>query len=117
MLSAEPFEPSALAEASKHTAVKEQRLLHGAVTALYPVLCFQPRVRDLFINLLLAIGETSERYIKFVKEDAVSKLPNDNNQVLTATVEDMAPDGATKVYDPFEFTKRWLEEPASVERF
>lgn len=116
-LAAEPFDQSALAAASKGENVKSQRLLHGAVAALYPVLCSQPRVRDLFTNLLLAICETNERYLAFVKADAVEKLPAAGDQLLVATVEEMAANGETKVYHPVEYTKRWLDVAASVERF
>lgn len=116
-LAAEPFEQSALAEASRSTVVKDQRLLHGAVTALYPVLCSQPRVRDLLVNLLLAICETNQRYLDFVNADAAKKLPVVDGQVMAATAEEMAANGTTKAYHPFEYTKRWLEVPASVERF
>lgn len=84
-------------------------MLYGAVAALYPVLCSQPRVCDLFINLLLAICETSERYMAFVKAEAMEKLPAAGDQVLVATAEEMAANGETKTYHPFQYTLRWLD--------
>lgn len=95
-LAAEPFEPRALLAARRSAAVTNQRLLHGAIMALYPVLCSQPRVRDIFTNLLLAICEKNERYLKFVNDDAVDKLPTAGGLVLAASVEEMAANGATK---------------------
>lgn len=54
-LAAGPFQPSDLAAASRCPAVTNQRLLRSNVTAIYPVLCSQPRVCNIFTNLLLAI--------------------------------------------------------------
>lgn len=105
-MSAETFKQSSLDAAGRSDAVKTQRLLHGAVLTIYPVLCSQPRVRELLRNVLLEICETNERYLRFVIDDVVEQLPGANGQVLAASVEDMAVNCALKAYHPLEYTKR-----------
>lgn len=69
-LRAEPFVAADVQAAMRLREVQDQRLLHGEVGALYPVLRSQQRVRDVFVNLLLAICETNVRYEAFVAADA-----------------------------------------------
>lgn len=117
-LVADKFDKRALQLAINLPQVKELRLLHGAVSALFPVLCTQPRVRDIFSNLLLALCETIQRYLKFVDDDAAACLMSTSDgRVLCATAEEMAAADPSASFHPIEYAKEWLEKPASVERF
>lgn len=117
-LSADPFVPSALQEAMRIKLVEDMRLLHGAVGALYPVMCAQPRVRDVFVNLLVALCETNERYEGFVAADTDTSLERCvDGQVVITCAERMAAADESGAFHPLECAKSWLEPPASAERF
>lgn len=60
------------------------------------VVSARARVREILTNFLLAICEKNERYLKFMNDDAVDKLPAAGGLVLAASVEEMATNGATK---------------------
>lgn len=117
-LSADPFVPSALHEVMRIKLVKDMRLLHGAVGALYPVMCAQARVRDVFFNLLVALCETNERYEGFVAADTDTSLERCvDGQVVITCAERMAAADESVAFHPLECAKSWLEPPASAERF
>lgn len=59
----------------------------------------------------------NERDLDFLKADAVQKLCGADGHVLVASSEEMGTAGAIKVFHPVEYTKRWLEVPASEELF
>jgi len=118
VLSADPFEAEDLRTVLKHNAVKELRLLRGAVLSLYPALCQQPRVRVLLRNLLLAIIETSQRYSSFVSEDAKQKSSIDaDGTMVFPTREDMAVLPTTASVHPEHFTHGWLRMTETWEQF
>lgn len=117
-LVARPFDQYALEKATRHHQVRGQRLLYGAISALYPALCTQPRVRDILVNVLCALCETNERYEAFVRDDAVQALTSSTDgRLKVATAEEMAAADPTATFHPVEYTKSWLEVPASVERY
>eukprot|EP00168_Porphyra_purpurea_P009753 TRINITY_DN2392_c0_g1_i7.p1 TRINITY_DN2392_c0_g1~~TRINITY_DN2392_c0_g1_i7.p1 ORF type:complete len:541 (+),score=79.17 TRINITY_DN2392_c0_g1_i7:2286-3908(+) len=117
-LSAEPFVVADLQAALKHPAVVELRILRGAVLSLYPAVSRQPRVRQDFCNWLLALCETSERYVSFVEKDVEQKVAKDENgNLLISTREQMAAAPVTRAFHPHEYTRRWLRMTETWEQF
>jgi len=116
-LAAEPFRRAKLQRAVRSAAVKELRLLHGALVSLYPALCTQPRVRVVMINLLTAVCATHERYREFVDQNALDELPRDErNEIVMATREEMAA-APNATFHPAEFTAAYFSGDVSWDTF
>ncbi|OSX73408.1 hypothetical protein BU14_0350s0001 [Porphyra umbilicalis] len=117
-LRAEPFSRAGLQAAVRHVAVKELRLLHGAVVTLYPSLCTQPRVRVVLLNVLLAMCVTDRRYQDFVDKHAAAEIPRDERgNLVMATREQMAAAPAGAMFHPKEFEAAYPECGSTWEKF
>ena len=119
-LRADPSTRAALQGTLRKTPVKELRLLHCALVALYPSLCTQPRGRVVALNDLLALCSTDLRYQYFVDNHADKELPRDDHgRVVMATRKEMADAPYGIVFHPQEFSAAYLEmdEEMSWETF
>lgn len=117
-LQTEPFNAARFRTSLRSKPVKELPLLQGAAFALYPSFCSRRspgfQVREVILNLLLALFSKALRYDHYISEDERTSLSVDaDGQIFHATREAIAAAPATATLHVVEYQKAWLESASS----